>query len=66
MFKTRKISDLPSEVSADVLFAIDLMINKYGARKSADSGHNIPRPNWIYDFDNYGNAQIAVPMHKKA
>jgi hypothetical protein len=64
MLKERDLSELDFEVSPDVLFTIDFLRRQYGARRSHDSGHKKTRPTWIYDLDDYGGAQVAVPLNK--
>jgi hypothetical protein len=62
---TREIADLGYPVDSDVLYVIDLLKTRYGAKRSNDSGHTETRPTWIYDLPKYGDAQVAVPMNKK-
>ena len=59
----RKIEEF--EVFDDVLYAIDLLQSRYGAKSYHDSGHTKGRPTWIYDFPDYGGAQVGVPLNKK-
>jgi len=68
MATNRTIAQLGYEVSEDVLHAIDLLENRYGADNHRDSGHQDGkggRPTWIFELPRF-NAEIGLPMNKRA
>ncbi|CAM8662060.1 Domain of unknown function DUF3883 [Comamonadaceae bacterium] len=67
MATNRTIAQLGYEVSEDVLHAIDLLQNLYGADNHRDSGHQDGkggRPTWIFELPRF-NAEIGLPMNKR-
>lgn len=67
MATPRTIDELGYEVADDVLHAIDLLRNRYGASRHRDSGHQDGkrgRPTWIFELPRF-NAEIGVPMNKR-
>lgn len=63
----RTIDELGYDVADDVLHAIDLLRNRYGASNHRDSGHQDGkggRPTWIFELPQF-NAEIGVPMNKR-
>ncbi len=67
MKQTRTLDDLGYEVSADVLHAIDLLRNRYGATSHRDSGHQLGkggRPTWIFEMPHF-EAEVGVPMNRR-
>lgn len=68
MARHRSLSELGYEVSADVLYAIELLETGYGASTYRDSGHQEGeggRPTWIFELPEFG-AEVGVPMNKGA
>lgn len=67
MANNRTIAQLGYEVSEDVLHAIDLLENRYGADNHRDSGHQDGkggRPTWIFELPQF-NAEVGLPMNKR-
>lgn len=56
-------------VSDDIWNAISVMEHRYGAVLTHDSGHdkksNEKATTWIFNFPDFGDAQIAVPMNRE-
>lgn len=56
-------------VSDDIWNAISVMEQRYGAVLTHDSGHdqksNEKATTWIFNFPDFGDAQIAIPMNRE-
>lgn len=67
MVTRRTIAELGYEVSEDVLYAIELLEDRYGANSYRDSGHKEKgqRPTWIFELPKF-HAEVGVPMNKRA
>lgn len=67
------ISQIPKRplknVSDDIWNAISVMEQRYGAVLTHDSGHdqksNEKATTWIFNFPDFGDAQIAIPMNRE-
>ena len=61
----RSVDQLSKTPSPDVLHAIELLKNRYGASSYRDSGHTNTAPTWIFELPGY-KAEVGLRMNSDA